>query len=54
MARASKTDLSQAHQQTLKNQERYGSYDTSSLSLLLVALKSPGGLEEIFLDPGKS
>ena len=38
----------------LKNQARYGSYDTSSLSLLLVALKSPGGLEEIFLDPGKS
>jgi hypothetical protein len=38
----------------LKNQARYGSYDTSSLSLLLVALKSSGGLEEIFLDPGKS
>ena len=38
----------------LKNQARYGVYDTASLSLLLVALKSPGGLEEIFLDPGKS
>ena len=38
----------------LKHQARYGGYDTSSLSLLLVALKSPGGLEEIFLDPGKS
>jgi hypothetical protein len=38
----------------LKNQARYGGYDTSSLSLLLVALKSPGGLEEILLDPGKS
>jgi hypothetical protein len=38
----------------LKNQARYGSYDTSSLSLLLVALKSPGGLEDIFVDPGKS
>jgi hypothetical protein len=38
----------------LKNQDRYGGYDTDSLSLLLVALKSPGGLEEIFLDPGKS
>jgi len=38
----------------LKNQARYGGYDTSSLSLLLVALKSPGGLEEIFLDPEKS
>ena len=38
----------------LKNQARYGGYDTASLSLLLVALKSPGGLEEIFLDPGKS
>jgi hypothetical protein len=38
----------------LKNQERYGSYDTSSLSLLLVALQSPGGLEEIFSDRGKS
>jgi hypothetical protein len=38
----------------LKNQARYGGYDTASLSLLLVALKSPGGLEEIFSDPGKS
>ena len=38
----------------LKNQARYGGYDTSSLSLLLVALKSPGGLGEIFSDPGKS
>jgi len=38
----------------LKNQARYGGYDTTSLSLLLVALKSPGGLEEIFSDPGKS
>jgi hypothetical protein len=38
----------------LKNQARYGVYDTASLSLLLVALKSPGGLEEVFLDPGKS
>jgi hypothetical protein len=38
----------------LKNQARYGGYDTSSLSLLLVALKSPGGLEEIFSGQGKS
>jgi hypothetical protein len=38
----------------LKNQARYGVYDTASLSLLLVALKFPGGLEGIFLDPGKS
>jgi len=38
----------------LKNQARYGGYDTASLSLLLVALNSPGGLGEIFLDPGKS
>ena len=38
----------------LKNQARYGAYDTAALSLLLVALKSPGGLEEIFSDPGKS
>jgi len=38
----------------LKNQARYGGYDTASLSLLLVALKTPGGLEEIFSDPGKS
>lgn len=38
----------------LQNQGRYGAYDTSSLSLLLVASKSPGGLEEIFLDPEKS
>ena len=37
----------------LKNQARYGGYDTASLSLLLVALKSPGGLEEIFLDTGE-
>jgi hypothetical protein len=38
----------------LKNQDRYGGYDTAALSLLLVALKSPGGLEEIFSDPEKS
>jgi hypothetical protein len=38
----------------LKNQARYGGYDTASLSLLLVALKSPGGLEEIFSESGKS
>ena len=38
----------------LKNQAKYGDYDTASLSLLIVASKSPGGLEEIFLDPGKS
>jgi hypothetical protein len=38
----------------LKNQARYGDYDTASLSLLLVALKSPGGFEEIVLAPEKS
>jgi hypothetical protein len=38
----------------LKNQARYGAYDTTSLSLLLVASKSPGGLEEIFSETGKS
>jgi len=32
----------------LKSQEKYGSYDTSSLALLAVALQSPGGLEDIF------
>jgi hypothetical protein len=31
----------------LKNQERYGVYDTSSLALLLVAFKLQGGLEDI-------
>ncbi|MGA9753977.1 MAG: hypothetical protein WBV23_02415 [Desulfobaccales bacterium] len=38
----------------LKNQARYGAYDTASLALLMVALKSPGGLEGIFSEPGKS
>jgi hypothetical protein len=38
----------------LKNQARFGGYDTSSLSLLLVAAKSQGGLEEIFSGTGKS
>jgi len=38
----------------LQNQKRYGDYDTASLALLMVALKSPGGLEEIFSDPGQS
>jgi hypothetical protein len=32
----------------LKSQRKYGAYDTSSLALLLVALKSTGGIEEIF------
>jgi hypothetical protein len=32
----------------LKNQERYGGYDTESLSLLSLAEKSPIGLEGIF------
>jgi hypothetical protein len=32
----------------LKRQDRYGVYDTSSLALLLVAFKSPGGIEDIF------
>jgi hypothetical protein len=36
----------------LKNQAKYGSYDTESLSLLLVALKSTGGLEKIFSRTG--
>jgi hypothetical protein len=38
----------------LKNQTKYGDYDTASLALLMVALKSPGGLEEILLDQGQS
>jgi hypothetical protein len=38
----------------LKSQGKYGVYDTSSLALLLVALKSPGGLEEIFSVTEKS
>jgi hypothetical protein len=38
----------------LKNQTKYGDYDTAALSLLIVASKSPGGLEEIFSDSGKS
>jgi len=37
----------------LKNQDRYGVYDTVSLSLLLVAAASAGGLEDIFRDAGK-
>jgi hypothetical protein len=32
----------------LKRQERYGSYDTTSLSLLLLALMSPAGLDDLF------
>jgi hypothetical protein len=36
-----------------KNQERYGHYDTTSLALLMVAWKSPGGLEEIVSDQGQ-
>jgi hypothetical protein len=38
----------------LKRQDRYGVYDTSSLALLLVAFKSPGGIEDIFSVPGTS
>jgi hypothetical protein len=38
----------------LKNQERYGYYDTASLALLMVALKSPGGLEDIFGEQGRT
>jgi hypothetical protein len=32
----------------LMRQDRYGVYDTPSLALLLVAFKSPGGIEDIF------
>lgn len=32
----------------LKRQERYGVYDTTSLSLLILASRSSGGLEKIF------
>ena len=32
----------------LKRQERYGVYDTTSLSLLILAARSSGGLEKIF------
>ena len=32
----------------LKRQERYGVYDTTSLSLLILAARSSGGLENIF------
>lgn len=39
---------------SLKNQERSGVYDTSSLALLLVAFKSPGGLEDIYSVTRKS
>jgi hypothetical protein len=39
---------------SLKNQERYGVYDTSSLALLLVAFKSPGGLGDIYSVTGKT
>jgi hypothetical protein len=38
----------------LKRQDRYGVYDTSSLALLLVAFKSPGGIEDIFSVTDKS
>jgi hypothetical protein len=38
---------------SLKNQKRYGVYDTSSLGLLLVAFKSTGGLENIYSVTGK-
>jgi hypothetical protein len=38
----------------LKSQERYGVYDTSSLALLLVALKLPGGFEDIVSTTEKS
>jgi hypothetical protein len=38
----------------LKRQDRYGVYDTSSLGLLLVAFKSPGGIGDIFSVTGRS
>jgi hypothetical protein len=38
----------------LNYQARYGDYDTTSLSLIMIAARSPGGLEEIFKDNGKS
>ena len=38
----------------LKRQDRYGVYDTPSLALLLVAFKSPGGIEDIFSVTDKS
>ena len=38
----------------LKSQERYGVYDTSSLALLLVALKLPSGFEDIVSTSEKS
>ena len=38
--------------QCLERQERYGAYDTTSLSLLLLALLSPRGLENLL--QGKS
>jgi hypothetical protein len=41
-------------QACLKDQARYGEYDTGSLALLLVAVTSPGGLEEIFSGMEKS
>jgi hypothetical protein len=39
---------------SLKSQEKYGAYDTCSLALLLVALKSTGGLESIYSIARKS
>jgi hypothetical protein len=39
---------------SLKSQDKYGPYDTCSLALLTVALKSPGGLENIYSVTGKS
>jgi hypothetical protein len=38
----------------LAKQERYGPYDTVSLSLLLVASRAPQGLESVFANRGKS
>jgi hypothetical protein len=38
----------------LRRQDKYGVYDTASLALLLVAFKSPGGIEAIFSVNDKS
>jgi len=38
----------------LKNQNKYGAYDTESLSLLMLAAKSSNGLEGIFSDSVQS
>jgi hypothetical protein len=37
----------------LNRQKRYGSYDTASLSLLIVASRAPRGLESVFSQRGQ-